>query len=433
MIQKRHISNLSNYWIAALFVMFFFIDFVSKTFVNISNVFIHTSVVFKAIFQLFIIVFALVNYDIKLKKLYFFLFILFLSFIAGNFFSLNNTHFIERIINNFKVFSWYMFPFFIIVGWFYIKKANNFTALTNNLFKAFELVFLINCIFIFIGLFFDISLFKAYPFGRFGFIGLLRNVSHSSYIFMIFVTYFLIKIKNKPIFYNYFLLLLSVFVCVVLATKAILLFLFLLLFFYTIKFSIKTSIAVLLVLSFIVYLNINNLHYILETYFPVIINVFNNKGLLTMLFSYRNISLTDCFLPYISDNWILLNYFFGGAEFNLFRTELELFDLFWFFGIFGASLYLYLFNNFFISFKNIYNVKPLFFIFFISLFAGSFFSSVPVMTFLFVLVVYIDRYIPYQKNVKNFEKSNNLQSIKKLKIKCNAATTFLIQFGKIFF
>jgi hypothetical protein len=385
---------LSNYWIAALFVLFFFTDFVSKAFVNISTVFINTSVLIKAVFQLLIMFIAILYYDSKLKKLYFFLFILFLSFIAGNLFSLSNTYFIERIVKNIKVFSWYMFPFFLIVGWFYIKKSNNFNAITNNLFKAFEFVFLINCFFIFFGLFFDVSLFKAYPFGRFGFIGLLRNVSHSSYIFMIFVTYFLIKIKNKVTFYNYFLLSLSILVCVLLATKAIVLFLLLLLFFYTIKYSIKTSIAVLFVLSFIVYLNINNLYFILETYFPVILNVFNNKGLLTMLFSYRNLSLTHCFIPYISENWSFYNYFFGGAEFNLFRTELELFDLFWFFGIFGTTLYLYLLNKYFINFKKIYKVKPLFFIFFISLLAGSFFSSVPVITFLFVLLVYIDKNLP---------------------------------------
>jgi hypothetical protein len=42
------------------------------------------------------------------------------------------------------------------------------------------------------------------------------------------------------------------------------------------------------------------------------------------------------------------------------------------------------------SIKNLIKIKPVMFIFFISLLAGSFLSSVPVMTFLFVLLLYID-------------------------------------------
>jgi hypothetical protein len=124
-------------------------------------------------------------------------------------------------------------------------------------------------------------------------------------------------------------------------------------------------------------------------------NVLEKKGMLTMLFSYRNLLFTDCFIPYITENWTLLNFIFGGAEFNLYRTELELIDLFWFFGVFGSAIYLYLLNNYFLDIKNLIKIKPVMFIFFISLLAGSFLSSVPVMTFLFVLLFLLLSYYIY--------------------------------------
>jgi hypothetical protein len=390
MIPKKYISNLSNYWLAVLFVLFFFIDFASKALVNLSNIFIHTSVLFKAVFQLFIIFFALLNYNSKLKKFYILLLLLLLNFLASNLFSLSNTHYIERIINNIKVFSWYIFPFFLFVGWFYVRKQDNISSQLSNLFIAFEYVFLINCFFIFIGLIFDVSLFKAYSFGRFGFIGLLRNVSHSSYIFMIFVAYFLLKVQLRSTLYNYILVCLSFLVCFLLATKAILLFLLLISLYFSFKINFKAFLIFLTCFVLIVYFNIDNLLFLLKIHSPVLSNVLEKKGMLTMLFSYRNLLFTDCFIPYITENWTLLNFIFGGAEFNLYRTELELIDLFWFFGVFGSAIYLYLLNNYFLDIKNLIKIKPVMFIFFISLLAGSFLSSVPVMTFLFVLLLYID-------------------------------------------
>ncbi len=126
-----------------------------------------------------------------------------------------------------------------------------------------------------------------------------------------------------------------------------------------------------------------------KIYYPVLYSVYKENDVFTMLFSLRNISFSQNFIPYIKNNWTFINYLFGGAEFNKHRVEFEIVDFFWFFGIVGTIIFFYIINKCVIRFKSILEYKPIIIIIFITNLAGSFFSSVPVITFFYVLILYV--------------------------------------------
>jgi hypothetical protein len=144
---------------------------------------------------------------------------------------------------------------------------------------------------------------------------------------------------------------------------------------------------------------------VLKPHFKVLFDVYIDKGLFTMLFSYRNESIELLFIPYVKNHWDITNIFFGGAEFNFFRTELEVIDFIWFFGFFGTILYFFFWNKYIYSLKKIIQHSPYLIILLISIIAGSFFSSVPVITFLAVLNLYLS---DENSNIDLLRKSINM-------------------------
>ncbi|MDQ7916546.1 hypothetical protein RBU60_03085 [Mesonia sp. MT50] len=118
--------------------------------------------------------------------------------------------------------------------------------------------------------------------------------------------------------------------------------------------------------------------------------IIQEDGWLSAVLSYRNELLMKDTLPYIQENWRTLHYFIGGLSQPLARPQLELIDLFLYFGAFGMLLYLYLF------FKNYFNFslkarEIAFYVVLLTvpLITGNFFynASVPIYLILLKLVI----------------------------------------------
>ena len=386
------IFNLKKGVLGICLLSLFILDFISKCSFYYAPQCQDVSSIIKFVFQIIIIFLIVIKKDVLTTKILSYFFFFFFFFLLGHFFLKSNNTFMTRILGNIRVLNWYLFIFIISAGTkFYLQDSTNCKQHKKQLFDAFELIFYINSIFIIIGFAFNLFIFLAYPTSnRFGYIGLLRNVTHASYIYMIFITFFYYKYTATKSRYNLILLYSSVLICFLIATKALIL--FITLFAFYIIFSKKLW-RMLLVFSF----GIITLFYhfdfiiqnILKPHFKVLYDVYMDKGLFTMLFSFRNESIELLFIPYVKEHWNIGNVLFGGAEFNRFRTELEVIDFLWFFGVLGTILYFIFWNRYVFSFKNIIKHKPYLIIFLISIVAGSFFSSIPVISFLVVLNLYL--------------------------------------------
>jgi hypothetical protein len=370
----------------------FILDFINKCSSYLIPQFQELSSIIKFFFQVTILVFIFLKKDFNTIKNLTYLSFLVIVFLLGQFFLNPHNLFIFRVLNNIKILNWFLFIFIITAGIkSYLKNSTNREQKKEQLFNAFELVFYINSLFILIGFVFNLFIFTAYPASnRFGYIGLLRNVTHTSYIYMIFITYFYYKYRGNKNNYNYILLISAILICFLIATKALILFnLLFILFIIAANKLWRIFIVFIIGIIALIYHFDFIIQNVLKIHFKVLYDVYIDKGLFTMLFSYRNESIELLFIPYVKNHWETANVFFGGAEFNFFRTELEIIDFVWFFGVFGTLLYFFFWHKYIFSFKKIIQHTPYLIILIISIIAGSFFSSVPVVTFLAVLNLYL--------------------------------------------
>ncbi|WP_374960126.1 hypothetical protein [Gilvibacter sp.] len=126
--------------------------------------------------------------------------------------------------------------------------------------------------------------------------------------------------------------------------------------------------------------------YILLYQVPEFAQIREQEGFWAALLSYRDQLLVNQTLPYVTDNWQWSNYFFGGvSDFSL-RSQLDLIDLFFFWGFFGGLIYLFTYLKTYFDFKLTWPQLAYFLILgLMVLFAGNFFiyTSIP----LFLLFV----------------------------------------------
>lgn len=381
--------NSKNNTISIFFLLLFFVDFISKIIHGSSDPIFSFASVTKLLVEFVIIIYLFLNYKVVNKYLIVGLILLFMIFFLGNLFNKSQTGLFQRLLNNIKIFNWYIFIFILTLLFDVLRTKENYKSIVNQLFKTFLIVFVINSIGMIAGFIFDIHIFQSYSYGRFGYIGFIRNVSLASYIYMTFTSFFYLKYNHKKTKLNLFYLLASFFISLLIGTKAILLFNILFCIYFISLYSIKYLIYFLLIISISISLFFDFLFGYFKIYYPVLYSVYKENDVFTMLFSLRNISFSQNFIPYIKNNWTFINYLFGGAEFNKHRVEFEIVDFFWFFGIVGTIIFFYIINKCVIRFKSILEYKPIIIIIFITNLAGSFFSSVPVITFFYVLILYV--------------------------------------------
>lgn len=298
--------------------------------------------------------------------------LLFVVFLVGQL-TINNGFQNEIII----VFAKFLFPLFLFL---YFNNISELAGHKGTLFKTFETLMVLNSFLIFIGYIFDISLFNTYSGQRFGFNGLFLAVSTGSYAYIITLLYFLLTYKEKAVKnWKFILIFIS---CVFIGTKAVYL-------------AMAFSLGYLIVVSKIPYKKVALscvavLGFGAAYYFFFHYDLFNtirqSDGMLSAILSYRDQLLIEKTLPYIRENWSWGNYLFGGvSDFDL-RSQMDLIDVFFFWGIVGGVFYLYVFFKLFLP--NTLNKTAFVFIaflFFIVLLSGNFFVYSFVPLFLVVL------------------------------------------------
>jgi len=314
--------------------------------------------------------------------------LLFVSFLIGQFALKNNINFYK----NFEYFNNSIFTILVLMFFKAVKLSNK---QKEKALKYMEVVILINYILAIIGYVFSIKYFKTYFGGRFGYDGLLMKSSYSSYLNIVALFYgfhkFFVLKKMK-----FYFILIVVIGAILSGTKSSLLALFLIVtYILYVKKVYKNYLFLGVVASILflaIYFNQNILLFLqknLEVFGPII----EEHGYLTAILSYRDIILMSELMPYVTENWSVVNYLFGGMGKILIKSGLEIIDLFYFFGLVGSIIYLYFFKNVFFPEKK--SKEVIYFcviIVIISSFGGNFFYNSSLAIFLCGIKFYFESY-----------------------------------------
>ena len=237
----------------------------------------------------------------------------------------------------------YLFP--IILFAYFNKYRINLKTIrkTENIFVA---IILINSVLIFLGVIFQIDLFETYKGDRFGYNGLFVSSATGSYVYIIALFYFLFKYK-KQIIYNGKAIFIAI-MCLLIGTKSIYLILGLTFLFYFIFYTNnrKRQIGVAL----IILLSIVGAYYMLFLW-DTFNDIRKTEGVLTSILSFRDKLFLEKMIPFLKNNWSVVNYLFGGINTISTRSQMGFIDLFYFFGAIGSILYFYTYVKNYIKFR----------------------------------------------------------------------------------
>lgn len=279
--------------------------------------------------------------------------------------------------NSLLTFFKFLFPILLFA---YVNKGIDKSKEIPIFFKTFEWLMVVNSILILIGILFSIKLFNTYQGSRFGFNGIFNAVSTGSYAYIITLMYFLLSYREKIIRnWKFILIFIS---CVFIGTKAV---------YLTMAFAIAYIVIVSKIpfkKTLLVAATLTGL--LLAYYFFFHYGIFNSirqsDGMLSALLSYRDQLFLEKTLPFIQESWGWVNYLFGGvSDFDL-RSQMDIIDVFFFWGIVGGAFYLYVFFKLFLP-DTLNKTAFVFiaFLFFIVLLSGNFFVYSFVALFLVVL------------------------------------------------
>lgn len=375
-------------FLGILFLLFVLSDFISKVGAFYYNSLIHTSQITKGLFQVFALGFIIKNSHFKDLFLYVGIGLLLLFHCLGLLFLDSEFSFLSNLKSNAHILNWYLFVFLLVIAFRSYERTitSDFSESIYFLRLCFVGYFYANFIATIIGFLIDFELFSSYPYSeRFGYNGLMRNVTHASYIIIIYIIYFYYQHKQLASKRNLFHLLSALCFVFLLATKAAILFLLIFTTFIVYKKNKFVFAGLLLIMGVMPFiLKDYFMNQMLPKHFSPLAQVYHNQGMLAMLTSLRTEQFAELFLPYVSENWVFANYLFGGFDISLRKIEFELVDLWLTFGLLGVLLYLFMFFKYAFSIVWIKKHLLVLLLFFIVFLAGSFFSSVPVITVFFV-------------------------------------------------
>ncbi len=370
MINNKASIFLNNYLAFILLVLFFITESIGK----ISIYYFHETslaqIIVKVLALCLFTISLIFSKDIKLK----FLFLtLFACFIIGQLFIPNSFQ-----LNIVSLFFKYLFLLLLL---FYFKHNSLTKIARNRLFKGFEYIIIINTVLVFIGFLCSVHFFKSYTGDRFGYNGLFVNSSTGSYIYVISLFYFLNKFRE-----NFLLNPLAIFILlgsILVGTKAVYLSVFFILLFYLLTYTKNKNIVIGVSLVLIGLLIFGYLSFF---QFGVFNDIREKDGLLSTLLSFRNYNFINDTLPFIEDNWHVVNYFLGGVNDFSLKSEMGFIDLLFFFGIIGSLAYLITLLKVFLTFK-LNKISTLFLFVVISLIfiAGNFFTYSNIAIYLLII------------------------------------------------
>ncbi|WP_405574697.1 hypothetical protein [Winogradskyella sp. Asnod2-B02-A] len=213
------------------------------------------------------------------------------------------------------------------VLYYVVSFSNSKTIII--LYKLLKYIVIINAILILAGLIFDIQSFKTYRVNRFGFNGMLISQGFAPFFYMsasILFWYF----KDKT------LLVITILIALLSGVKGVYLaefiaFTLIVLFDNRLSKAFKIKALIGIFIGFIsITLVILNLSPFKE--------IFKTNGLLTIIFSFRIENLKLLFSAINSENF---NFFIGAKDLETVRLELQLVDIFIYFGSIGLLVYGY--------------------------------------------------------------------------------------------
>ncbi|MCW3786759.1 hypothetical protein [Plebeiibacterium sediminum] len=344
-----------------------------------------TIVYFKILIFIGLIMFAIINFKSNKKLLFNLLLICVTGFVGW----LSYFHGIDssELYIFIKTMVRYVYPFFWLI--FFLKLS---PKQIENSIIGFRLVLFINTILILIGLLFNIGLFSAYD-GRFGYDGVfyLANDASPFYFLGLVVLYDRIRAIHKE-WMNVFEFLFLVIGSLLLGTKTA--YLFILIFTIYHIYSTKNYIQGLIMIVFLLAI------LIMSGVFTFFIDLAFTTDILTSVLSFRNELFLSRIIPLI-ENWGVVNYFFGGCNYIETYIQMDLIDVFVFFGIVGGSIYCIIF------FKEFFYVKANSYLIYIGIvyvilgaLAGHFYPSG-------VVAIYLALVCISQRKKNNFESSTH--------------------------
>lgn len=365
---KKGLKFFEESFLIYSFILFFVLIAYSKWLIYHDTAFVDVRIIKAGIISMFL----MGNVTLKNFKIFTLLALMFILYSTGQFFISESFS-----INSINVFL--KFIFLILV----LEFANNLTSpekLKRRLFNIFEWVMLLNSLFIFMGALFSIKVFNTYQGSRFGYNGFFDAVSTGSYAYIITLFYFLLAYKSKVVRnWKFIFIFIS---CFFIGTKAVYVSMVFTLAYIIITATIpykKTIITGTAILSIAA-------GYFFFFRYGIFNLIRESDGLISAMLSYRNELLIKSTLPYIQEKWGWFNYLFGGvSNFDL-RAQMELVDVFFFWGLLGGSFYWIVFYKSFIPFKlTKTGIIFVFFLMFIVLLAGNFFTYSFVSLLLLVL------------------------------------------------
>jgi len=315
---------LTNYHVAifGFLILSFGFDFMDKIEIFYDIDFIKFNRIIKAIFLVFSIIFILTHVKYvqeNLKVLSFIIVLLSIVYVSKNNFS--ELYFFEYLR---YIFALLVFP---LLHYTYIHKDQ---GLFEKLYKFFKWLILINAVLILIGILFEVKVFQTYQFdGRFGYNGLILSQGFTPFFYLCATTVFWVCRDKK-------MLLLLLVLCTLSGLKGVYFAEFLILsllvlssqkfnkYFKTITFSILLIIFVTLLVRLLLT--------------PMFVKVFESKGLLSAIFSYRTDNVLEVFSQLNQANF---NIIIGALETEVVRLEMQLFDVILFFGLTGLVAYIF--------------------------------------------------------------------------------------------
>lgn len=373
------------YFLKYLLIIFFASEAITNVLYYSGLGFYNASALIKAIFLIFVFVLYINGYIRKQRDLVFFLLLLFIAFLVGQFFFGGVKNFKQSIYDNSVFFFRYIliFVIFIFVEGLYNRKFH------PTLFITYEHIIIINTSFLIIGAVFEIELFSTYEGTRFGYNGFFLVPSIATYFYSLALTYYASKITRENNGYLIFVLL--AFTTMLVGTKALFLFLVLtlinLFFHFKLYNSIRTYIILFISVTGIIFFRDYIFKFLTSTY-SIIFDVYKEYGWTTMVTSFRDIKLKNEFPDIINNKMSLVNYLIGGTDFSSYRVEFEIIDVFLFFGILGGGMYLYFYFKKIIRFRHFDNFSRLQIIFLLitALLSGTFFNNGAVGMYLIVVL-----------------------------------------------
>lgn len=384
---KKYRFLLIFFWAVFItdFITNFLIDFEISTFTRVSGI-------TKLVFEFVMIYFIVKEKKYKPKTVIVFTGLLFISFVLSNLNSIvsnpnylsfsnlyDNVYYLNRYL--------YIFIFILFVG----HKFPSHKYL-DHLIKIFKKVLYFNTVLILLGWLFQLNFLKTYPSSlRFGYDGVFSKHGEAAYFYIFFIIILYYEYINYKSATKLLRLIVISCISILIGKKAILFFLALLFiahFVFILK-RIKLFVSTLTGLLITVYFLRHKIIDIIFTVFPIWESLYEKYGFWFAVTSKRS-ALLISFYEYISTDWNFLNYIFGKGEYELYKVEFELFDVFNFFGLVGLAIYICFFKVYFYKSTNKYSIVLLSCVLITSFFSGALFISVTGMMFFYVVFQWIN-------------------------------------------